>query len=57
MASICYFMHKIITQIHSGHKSAVTSLKFDGSGTRLVSGSKDTHLILWDVVSQTGLFR
>ena len=57
MASMCYFMHNIITQIRSGHKSAVTSLKFDGSGTRLVSGSKDTHLILWDVVSQTGLFR
>ena len=41
----------------SGHKSAVTCLKFDASGTRLISGSKDTNLIVWDLVSQTGLFR
>ena len=45
------------THTHSGHKSAVSCMKFDSSGTRLVSGSKDTNLIVWDIVSQTGLFR
>ena len=41
----------------SGHKSAITCMKFDGAGTRLVSGSNDTNLIVWDLVSQTGLYR
>lgn len=41
----------------NGHKSAVTCVKFDSSGTCLVSGSKDTHLVVWDLVNQNGLFR
>ncbi|CAG8657132.1 2774_t:CDS:2, partial [Scutellospora calospora] len=32
-------------------------LTFDKSGVRLASGSKDTDLIIWDVVSEVGLFR
>ncbi|PIK61621.1 putative WD repeat-containing protein 3 [Apostichopus japonicus] len=40
-----------------GHKSAVTALKFDPSGMRLVSGAKDTDVIVWDVVSECGLYR
>lgn len=41
----------------SGHKSAVTCLAFDGDGMRLVSGSKDTNIIIWDTVAEAGLFR
>ncbi|EDV20491.1 uncharacterized protein TRIADDRAFT_31835 [Trichoplax adhaerens] len=41
----------------SGHKSAITVLKYDTTNTRLVSGSKDSNVILWDVVNETGLFR
>ena len=41
----------------SGHRSEVTCLTFDHSSTRLVSGGKDTHLIVWDVVNEAGLFR
>lgn len=41
----------------NGHKKAVTALAFDGSGTRLASGSQDTDLILWDVVGEAGLYR
>lgn len=40
-----------------GHKSAVTTLAFDGSGDRLASGAKDTHVIVWDVVNECGMFR
>jgi U3 small nucleolar RNA-associated protein 12 len=41
----------------NGHKSAVTHLAFDGQGNRLVSGSKDTDIVLWDIVAETGLVR
>ncbi|KAF9106264.1 hypothetical protein BGX29_010020 [Mortierella sp. GBA35] len=41
----------------NGHRSAVTALAFDKSGSRLVSGSRDTDLIVWDVEGEVGLFR
>ncbi|GAA5856650.1 hypothetical protein JCM8547_005912 [Rhodosporidiobolus lusitaniae] len=41
----------------NGHKTAVTALAWDVDGTRLASGSKDTDVIVWDVVGEVGLFR
>lgn len=41
----------------SGHKSEVTALSFDKAGQLLVSGSNDTDLIVWDLVTDTGLFK
>jgi U3 small nucleolar RNA-associated protein 12 len=41
----------------NGHRSAVTSLCFDKNGTRLASGSSDTDIVLWDIVSEEGIFR
>lgn len=41
----------------NGHKSAVTTLAFDKSGTRLASGAKDTDIIVWDLVAEIGLFK
>ncbi|KAJ3371784.1 hypothetical protein HDU91_004929 [Kappamyces sp. JEL0680] len=41
----------------NGHRAAVTSLAFDGSGVRLASGSSDTDIVLWDIVSEEGLHR
>jgi U3 small nucleolar RNA-associated protein 12 len=41
----------------TGHKSAVTHLAFDEEGNRLVSGSRDTDVVLWDIVAETGLVR
>lgn len=41
----------------NGHKSAITCLAFDKSGTRLASGAKDTDIILWDLVAEVGLFK
>jgi U3 small nucleolar RNA-associated protein 12 len=32
-------------------------LAFDNSGVRLASGSRDTDIIIWDLVSETGLFK
>jgi U3 small nucleolar RNA-associated protein 12 len=40
-----------------GHRGAVTVLKWDRRGSWLISGGKDTDVIVWDVVAETGLFR
>lgn len=41
----------------TGHKKAVTALTFNNDGTILISGSKDTDIIVWDLVSETGVVR
>ena len=41
----------------NGHKSAVTHLVFDPKGNRLASGSKDTDIVLWDIVAEEGIVR
>jgi len=41
----------------NGHRSAITTLAFDKSGVRLASGAKDTDIIIWDLVSEIGLFK
>src|SRR5271169_1091177 len=41
----------------NGHKSAVTQLCFDSQGNRLASGSRDTDVVLWDIVSEEGIAR
>jgi U3 small nucleolar RNA-associated protein 12 len=41
----------------NGHKSAVTELCFDHQGNRLASGSRDTDIVLWDIVSEEGIAR
>ena len=43
--------------VFNGHQSAVTHLRFDGSGIHLASGSRDTDIILWDLVAEVGLFK
>ncbi|KAF2858790.1 WD40 repeat-like protein [Piedraia hortae CBS 480.64] len=40
-----------------GHRSAVTHLQFDRKGIRLVSGSKDTNIIMWNLSSQMAEFK
>ena len=41
----------------NGHKSAITHLAFDNAGVRLASGSRDTDIILWDLIAEVGLFK
>jgi U3 small nucleolar RNA-associated protein 12 len=41
----------------NGHKSAITQLAFDSAGVRLASGSRDTDIIVWDLISEVGLFK
>ncbi|KAK9495727.1 WD40-repeat-containing domain protein [Lipomyces doorenjongii] len=41
----------------NGHKTTISSLKFDPSGTRLASGSRDSNIIVWDLISEVGLYR
>lgn len=39
------------------HRSAITTLVFDNAGVRLASGSKDTDIIIWDLLAETSLFK
>lgn len=41
----------------TGHKSAVSFLRFDQFGTRLASGSRDCNIVVWDLVGEVGLYR
>lgn len=41
--------------VFNGHRSAITELEFDNTGTRLVSGAKDSDIICWDLVGEVGL--
>lgn len=56
--SIRLWDSKIATTIvtFNGHRGAITVLTFDKSGVRLASGSKDTDLIVWDLVQEKGEF-
>lgn len=48
---------RTVNVVFNSHKKAVMALTFDSTGSRLVSGSQDTDLILWDVVGETGIVR
>jgi WD40 repeat protein len=39
------------------NRSAVTALRFNADGVQLASGAQDTDIVVWDIVSQAGLFR
>lgn len=41
----------------NGHRSAISAFRFDAGSTRLLSGSKDTDIVAWDLLAETGLFR
>lgn len=41
----------------NGHRSAITVLSFDKSGARLASGSKDTDIIVWDLIAEVGQYK
>ncbi|KAK7908133.1 WD40-repeat-containing domain protein [Apiospora marii] len=57
--SIRLWDSKISTVIVSfnGHRSAITILAFDKTGVRLASGSRDTDVIIWDLVAEVGQFK
>lgn len=57
--SIRLWDSKIATTIvtFNGHRSAITNLAFDRSGVRLASGSKDTDIIVWDLVAEVGQYK
>jgi len=41
----------------TGHKTAVSSLRYNSNGSLLASGSADTNVIVWDCVAESGLYR
>ncbi|KAI6189343.1 Utp12 domain-containing protein [Aphelenchoides fujianensis] len=43
--------------VFSGHRTGVNCLAFSNDGLTLASGGKDSVIVLWDVVSESGLFR
>src|SRR5688572_9943666 len=38
-------------------RGAVSALRFNSSGSLLVSGSRDTCVVVWDIISENGLYR
>jgi U3 small nucleolar RNA-associated protein 12 len=40
-----------------GHQSGISCLAYDGSGTLLASGGKDSDVVIWDTVSLSGVCR
>jgi len=47
----------VCVMVLNGHRKAVSSLTFSPDGLMLVSGSRDTDVILWDIVAELGLAR
>jgi U3 small nucleolar RNA-associated protein 12 len=43
--------------VFNGHKTAVSALVFNADGTQLASGARDTDIVVWDVISESGLYR
>lgn len=41
----------------TGHDSAITVLRYDSSGQRLASGSRDSEIVIWDVSEEAGIHR
>jgi len=41
----------------NGHRSAITHLVFDREGLRLASGSKDTDIILWNLLNEAAEYK
>lgn len=50
-------MSKTVLLTLNGHKSGITILKFDTTGTRLLSGSQDSNIIMWDLIGEVGLYK
>eukprot|EP00897_Mesotaenium_endlicherianum_P000518 jgi/Mesen1/10467/ME000082S09971 len=41
----------------TGHRGAVTALRYNRASGLLASGGKDTDVVVWDTVAEAGLFR
>lgn len=41
----------------SGHRTGVNCLAFSNDGLTLASGGKDSVVVLWDIVSESGIYR
>ena len=41
----------------TGHSTGISCLTFDQMGMRLASGANDTEIVVYDVVSESGMFR
>ncbi|KAH3901979.1 probable U3 small nucleolar RNA-associated protein 12 [Saccharomycodes ludwigii] len=57
MIQVWDWLSKSVLIKFSGHKTAISILKFDETGTRLYSGSHDSNIIVWDLVGEVGLYK
>lgn len=46
-----------LSLVFHGHKACITALSFDANGTKIASGARDNEIIVWDLISEAGLFR
>lgn len=54
--TLLYYSVIIVVKL-KGHKKAVSSLCFNKEGTSLASGSNDCSIVVWDLISETGVCR
>lgn len=40
----------------TGHRTSISALAFDKTGSRLASGGKDCTIVVWDIAGEEGLF-
>ncbi len=52
---ICFYSFDI--RIYFSLQAGVTAMRFNHGGNLLASGSKDTDLIVWDVIQESGLYK
>lgn len=43
--------------VFTGHKTAVNCLAFSQDGFTLASGGRDSAVVLWDILSESGILR
>ena len=55
--TIRIFDSRSMRVVLNGHKRAVSALAYDSTGTLLVSGSRDTDVIVWDIAAERGVCR
>lgn len=54
---VWYFSKNTIKASLDNHKSAISCIRFSLDDTKIFSGSLDTSIIVWDLISESCLYK